>query len=96
MFSAASILIYDKSVIEHYNSKGFMSRKQGTLQYCIGEEKYIIYVLQHVRSDLLPYHVIQLLLFVVYLTLLTDPLRIQPRSQDRRNQTEANREYVRR
>ena len=33
-----------------------------------------------------------LLLFVVYLTLLTDPLRIQPWSQDRRNQTKSNRE----
>ena len=31
------------------------------------------------------------LLFVVYLTL-TDPLRIQPWSQDRRNQTKSNRE----
>ena len=30
------------------------------------------------------------LLFVVYLTL-TDPLRIQPWSQDRRNQTKSNR-----
>ena len=30
-------------------------------------------------------------LFVVYLTL-TDPLRIQPWSQDRRNQTKSNRE----
>ena len=28
---------------------------------------------------------------VVYLTLLTDPLRIQPWSQDRRNQTKSNR-----
>ena len=32
-----------------------------------------------------------LLLFVVFLTL-TDPLRIQPWSQDRRNQTKSNRE----
>ena len=32
---------------------------------------------------------------VVYLTL-TDPLRIQPWSQDRRNQTKSNRKYVRR
>ena len=31
-----------------------------------------------------------LLLFVVYLTL-TDPLRIQPWSQDRQNQTKSNR-----
>ena len=32
-----------------------------------------------------------LLLFVAFLTL-TDPLRIQPWSQDRRNQTKSNRE----
>ena len=32
----------------------------------------------------------RLLLFVVYLTL-TDPLRIQPWSQDKRNQTKSNR-----
>ena len=31
-------------------------------------------------------------LFVVYLTL-TDPLRIQPWSQDRRNQTKSNRDF---
>ena len=30
---------------------------------------------------------------VAYLTLLTDPLRIQPWSQDRRNQTKSNREH---
>ena len=34
-----------------------------------------------------------LLLFVVYLTL-TDPLRIQPWSQDRQNQNKSNREHV--
>ena len=34
---------------------------------------------------------VMLLLFVVFLTL-TDPLRIQPWSQDRRNQTKSNRE----
>ena len=33
--------------------------------------------------------------FVVYLTL-TDPLRIQPWAQDRRNQTKSNRGHVRR
>ena len=32
---------------------------------------------------------------LVYLTL-TDPLRIQPWSQDRRNQTKSNQKYVRR
>ena len=32
-----------------------------------------------------------LMLFVIFLTL-TDPLRIQPWSQDRRNQTKSNRE----
>ena len=33
-----------------------------------------------------------LLFFCCFLTLLTDPLRIQPWSQDRRNQTKSNRE----
>ena len=37
-----------------------------------------------------PGHLGLLLLFIVYLTL-TDPLRIQPWSQDRRNQTKSNR-----
>ena len=36
--------------------------------------------------------VLQLLL-LLYLTL-TDPLRIQPWSQDRRNQTKSNREHI--
>ena len=35
------------------------------------------------------FHLVVLLLFVVYLTL-TDPLRTQPSSQDRRNQTKSN------
>ena len=43
--------------IEPYNSKGLYSRKQGTLQYYIDEEKYIIYVLQQVRV-VTCYHVI--------------------------------------
>ena len=40
-----------------------------------------------------PHHIVLLLLlfFVVFLTL-TDPLRIQPWSQDRRNHTKSNRE----
>ena len=33
---------------------------------------------------------------VVYLTLIDDALRIQPWSQDRRNQTKSNREHSRR
>ena len=37
--------------------------------------------------------VVYLLFVVVYLTL-TDPLRIQPWSHDRRDQTKSNREYV--
>ena len=36
------IIIYDKSAIEPYNSKGLYSRRQGTLQYYIGEEKCIL------------------------------------------------------
>ena len=38
---------------------------------------------------------VNIVVVVVYLTL-TDPLRIQPWSQDRRNQTKSNRKYVRR
>ena len=52
--------IYDTSAIEPYNSKGLQSRRQRTLQDCIGRDKYIN-VLQQVCSDLLPCHLIQYL-----------------------------------
>ena len=38
----------------------------------------------------------EMLFVVVYLALLTDPLRIQPWQQDRRDQTKSNREESRR
>ena len=38
----------------------------------------------------------EFLVFVVVYLTFTDPLRIQPWSQDRRNQTKSNQEYVRR
>ena len=60
------MIIYDISAIEPYNSraKGLQSRKQGTLQLCIAEDKYIC-VLEKVRSDLLPYHRTQYILKIV-------------------------------
>ena len=47
----------------------------------------VIYIKKAINTK--PLHGI--FLFVVFLTL-TDPLRIQPWSQDRRNQTKSNRE----
>ena len=46
--------------------------------------------------SLVPFVDRELLVFVVVYLTFTDPLRIQPWSQDRRSQTKSNGEYVRR
>ena len=43
-----------------------------------------------------PYSNLRIDVVIVYLTFMDDPLRIQPWSQDRRNQTKPNRKHSRR
>ena len=49
----------------------------------------------YIRASYASYSFMVVVVNVAYLTL-TDPLRVQPWSQDRRDQTKSNREHVRR
>ena len=70
----------------------------GTTIFIFNKNKYIpqpkpktMYACVCVFSTIITEWIVVVCCFVVFLTL-TDPLRIQPWSQDRRNQTKSNRE----
>ena len=74
---------------------GSTAHRYTVVDLCISYEQPFLYVLSIcICLIVFPIYLlfcVLLLLFVVFLTL-TNPLRIQPWSQDRRNQTKSNRE----